>query len=384
MTALNLCMQIISLLFIFYTLLYRKGNTATTLLSIGFIILTSFTMYIVKLSILMETILTFLLFCVLLIFSKIPKVQRIHTISYVFFLCSVRYSVHGFFVINSIVSTYEISIASIVQSIFVLFYLFEKNDVPKNSNVLCYLRYLIAGATFILVAAQAETSITFYFIVSAIFSIIILSFAYLFAQNEIQKSKIKEMKEKEEILKLARNQYQITLEQAEKYTKQKHDFMHHLSMLYTLLEEENYTQARQYLSDITQQINIHSVTNYSTNVYVNALLQYKTNTYSDILFDIEMHVSKNTSAEMIDFCLLLSKLIDYSTHCIYENKLKKNIKIQAIKKDNTIMLEIITQAFVNQQKETNIHTMDALVHKHNGTLQEITDANYHIQLSFTL
>ena len=379
MITINLFTQLISLVFIFY----RKGNLLATVLSIGFIILASFIMYVLKISVLKETIFNFLLFCVLLNFTKVPKTERIYTISYVFLLCSLRYSVHGFYIINSIASIYEISIASIIQIIFVLFYLFEKKNV-SNNNALCFIRYIIAGATFILVAAKAETSMTFYLVVSAIFCFIILCFAYLFPQKEIQKTKIKEMKEKEEILTLARDQYQITLEQAEKYAKQKHDFIHHLSMLDTLLEEDNYTQARQYLSDITHQIQIRTITNYSTNIYVNALLQNKTNIYSDILFDIEMHISKDASAEMIDFCLLLSQLIDYAIKCIYEEHLNKKIKIQSIEKDHTIILEIITQAFTKHTKESNIDTMLMLVRKHNGTLQEIIDTNYHIQLSFTL
>lgn len=124
MITINLFTQLISLVFIFYVFLYRKGNLLATVLSIGFIILASFIMYVLKISVLKKTIFNFLLFCVLLNFTKVPKTERIYTISYVFLLCSLRYSVHGFYIINSIASIYEISIASIIQIIFVLFYLF--------------------------------------------------------------------------------------------------------------------------------------------------------------------------------------------------------------------------------------------------------------------
>ena len=56
------------------------------------------------------------------------------------------------------------------------------------------------------------------------------------------------MKEQEEILKLAHNQYEFTLAQTENISQQKHDFIHDLSMIHSMLEHDQIADALQYIS----------------------------------------------------------------------------------------------------------------------------------------
>ena len=101
------------------------------------------------------------------------------------------------------------------------------------------------------------------------------------------------MKEQEEILKLAHNQYEFTLAQTENISQQKHDFIHDLSMIHSMLEHDQIADALQYISSVTDKIEINTTSNYSTNIYMNALLQHKVKKYLDIQFNISMHVQKN-------------------------------------------------------------------------------------------
>lgn len=188
------------------------------------------------------------------------------------------------------------------------------------------------------------------------------------------------MKEQEEILKLAHNQYEFTLAQTENISQQKHDFIHDLSMIHSMLEHDQIADALQYISSVTDKIEINTTSNYSTNIYMNALLQHKVKKYLDIQFNISMHVQKNTSKEFIDFCLLLSHFIDNAVENIYENSLRKYIEIKCMQQENKLFLEITTQKSSKKPDLAYIHSMNDLIHKHHGTLQEYVDDHYHIQL----
>ena len=113
---------------------------------------------------------------------------------------------------------------------------------------------------------------------------------------------------------------------------------------------------------------------------MNALLQYKVKKYYDIQFDISMYVQKSTSKEFIDFCLLLSHFIDNAVENIYENSLRKYIEIKCTQQENKLFLEITIQKSSKKQDLASIHSMNDLINKHHGTLQEYLDDQYHIQL----
>lgn len=113
---------------------------------------------------------------------------------------------------------------------------------------------------------------------------------------------------------------------------------------------------------------------------MNALLQYKVKKYYDIQFDISMYVQKNTSKEFLDFCLLLSHFIDNAVENIYENSLRKYIEIKCTQHENKLFLEITIQKSSKKQDLAYIHSVNDLINKHHGTLQEYLDDQYHIQL----
>ena len=151
-------------------------------------------------------------------------------------------------------------------------------------------------------------------------------------------------------------------------------------MIHSMLEHNQIADALQYISSVTDKIEINTTSNYSTNIYMNALLQHKVKKYLDIQFNISMHVQKNTSKEFIDFCLLLSHFIDNAVETIHENSLRKYMEIKCTQQENKLFLEITTQKSSKKQDLAYIHSMNDLINKHHGTIQEYVDDQYHIQL----
>lgn len=51
-----------------------------------------------------------------------------------------------------------------------------------------------------------------------------------------------------------------------------------------------------------------------------------------------------------------------------------------MQQENKLFLEITTQKSSKKPDLAYIHSMNDLIHKHHGTLQEYVDDHYHIQL----
>lgn len=370
--------------FLYIMLCFRNINGQRKIHS-GFLFLILFASFIIsyfQLPILIETILITITFSVVFYLGqqKQNPIQLLEFSSKILFLCSLKYSVHGLNYFTHDLSINESILAPIVQILFSLILQSDHDDSSKEIAIHCIFNMIIAGTSFILIASQVETMTVFYFLVSIVICVIVCIISYLFFQNQKQDIIIKQMKEQEEILKLAHNQYEFTLAQTENISQQKHDFIHDLSMIHSMLEHNQIADALQYISSLTDKIEVNTIPNYSTNIYMNALLQYKVKKYYDIQFDISMHVQKNTSKEFIDFCLLLSHFIDNAVENIYENSLRKYIEIKCSQQENKLFLEITIQKSSKKQDLASIHSMNDLINKHHGTLQEYVDGQYHIQL----
>lgn len=66
-----------------------------------------------------------------------------------------------------------------------------------------------------------------------------------------------------------------------------------------MLEHNQIADALQYISSVTDKIEINTTSNYSTNIYMNALLQHKVKKYLDIQFNISMHVQKTLQKNLL-------------------------------------------------------------------------------------
>ncbi len=307
-------------------------------------------------------------------------------LSNTFFLCGLRYSVHGFYIFTQQSSHYESIIASVVQLLFLFSFYFSKKEIYKQSKkeiiLFSLIEVLIASMTFILIASIDESTITFYWIVSSIISFIMISFCVLFYHIQKQAYLLKEMKERELLLKLSKDQYEISLKQSSELSKHKHDTLHYLTVLHQFLESNEIETAKKHIESLTNSLNYSPTLQHSTNVYMNSLLQYKTQQYSDIQFNIKMHIQKEQCDELIDFCILVSHLIDYCVKIIQDYHSKKELTIHCFQKDNQILLETAIDSYDRKYTDSLPTSLKELAQKNQGIIQEIQDQKYRIQLSF--
>lgn len=265
--------------FLYVMLCFRNINGQRKRHS-GFLFLILFASFIIsyfQLPILIETILITITFSAVFYLGqqKQNPIQLLEFSSKILFLCSLKYSVHGLNYFTHDLSINESILAPIAQILFSLILQSDHDDSSNEIAIHCIFNMIIAGTSFILIASQVETMTVLYFLVSIVICVIVCIISYLFFQNQKQDIIIKQMKEQEEILKLAHHQYEFTLAQTENISQQKHDFIHDLSMIHSMLEHDQIADALQYISSVTDKIEVNTIPNYSTNIYMNALLQYK-------------------------------------------------------------------------------------------------------------
>lgn len=388
----NEIVHTITLLLIFMILSMNINNIKQSQRSISCIIvlLVSLVISLFHLHIFIETIIITIAFA-LCTYTATKQFDStfIWLISHTFFLCSLRYSVHGFFIFKQQSCIYESLIASFIQLLFLFFFHISKekdfqNQTNKEIIFSSFIEILIAGTSFILIAGLEESRITFYWIVSSVISFVMISFCVLFFHSQKQDLVIKEMKERELLLKLSKDQYDFACQKADELLKYKHDALHHWRTLYQILENHDIENAKEYIESVTSNVNYESLTHYATNIYMDSLLQHKIQQYSNIKFKIKMYVQKEHNDEIMDFCLLLSHLIDYCVGIIYENQLSKELTIHCFQKEKQILLEISTNYYKQKEIESLPESLKGMIKEHQGTIQEIIDDKYRIQIAFTL
>lgn len=384
-------MHILTLVLMYFILTWKKENSKNYIISFIPVVFVSLILTYLHVSVFLETIVySFTVVCVSLLFVN-HKSEWLPLLSACIFLCSLRYTVHGAFIMLQSYEQYENIIACIVQLVFAMSLRSSEKEhhfqMNKREKLISYfLQILLAGTTFILVSAISESKETFTMIVSCVIAGIILFITYLQTQNQIDHIQLQEIKNREQIFTLAKKQYEQMMLQNDKFAEYKHDAIHHYQMLYTLLANNNVNEAKEYLQTISQTMQADITQHYSTNVYIDALLQYKTQIYNDIHFDITMQLQREKTDEIIDFCILLSQLIDFTADIIYEKNLKKELTIHGKQIEKQIFLQIETQTF---QKDTNpvsdeFELFNHLIQKFHGTIQEVFDKTYKIQILLNL
>ena len=126
-----------------------------------------------------------------------------------------------------------------------------------------------------------------------------------------------------------------TLEQLEKLNKtlraQRHDFMNHLQVVYSLMEMEEYLEATEYIEKVFKDIQKVNKILKTANPAINALLQAKT-LYAEkrgIKTEIAITTSfKDLKVPSWEFCRVLGNIIDNAIYALQESKEEKIIKVE--------------------------------------------------------
>lgn len=126
-----------------------------------------------------------------------------------------------------------------------------------------------------------------------------------------------------------------TLEELENLNKtlrgQRHDFMNHLQVVYSLMEMEEYFDAREYIEKVFKDIQKVNKVLKTSNPAVNALLQAKT-LYGEkrgIKTKIVITTSFNDlKVPSWEFCRVLGNIIDNAIYALQEVKENRTIQIE--------------------------------------------------------
>lgn len=126
-----------------------------------------------------------------------------------------------------------------------------------------------------------------------------------------------------------------TLEQLEGLNKtlraQRHDFINHLQVVYSLMEMTEFDEARNYIEKVYEDIQKINGVMKTSNPAVNALLQAKL-IYCEKK-NIEMRLNITTGLEMLaipswEFCRVLANIIDNAIYALEEKSQYKYIMIE--------------------------------------------------------
>lgn len=111
---------------------------------------------------------------------------------------------------------------------------------------------------------------------------------------------------------------------------QRHDFLNHLQVVYSLMEMEEYPAAAEYIEKVYDDIQKVSKILKTSNAAVNALLQAKLLTCEDRGIRVELNVTsqlKNLKIPSWEFCRVLGNLLDNAIYALREKEGGKSLKI---------------------------------------------------------
>lgn len=174
--------------------------------------------------------------------------------------------------------------------------------------------------------------------------------------------------------------------------KIRHDIKNQLTIVSSLLEEENYDEAKQILKELNIDLNQKRVT-ISGNLYLDAVLRQKMKEYSDIVFDLDITLTKDCNIDGKDLISLFSNIIDNACEelrRIHENTFSLFVKgnstqinikeVNACRKDNSMVTD----------KNRIFHgygliIIEEIVNKYDGTyLIDMKDGKFSINVLLLL
>ncbi|SHE40656.1 sensor histidine kinase [Clostridium fallax] len=112
-----------------------------------------------------------------------------------------------------------------------------------------------------------------------------------------------------------------------KLREQRHDYLNHIQVIYTLMELEDYKEAREYIEPVYRDIIRVSKALKTSKPAVNALLQAKMQMAEEnnIMMELEIKTNLDTLCmEPWEFCKVLGNIIDNSIYALKEDKFKNN------------------------------------------------------------
>ena len=187
-----------------------------------------------------------------------------------------------------------------------------------------------------------------------------------------------------EYMKLQRRYYESSLEQYEDMRRFRHDINNHLYLLSRLCEEKRYTEVKQYIEKISigyEKIRSVHTGNFIADCILGRTL-YELEKEGEIDFQMMGHFSKELILEDIDFCILLSNILENAREALLEQRLGKRILQMEIKQyqehyylrvRNSTGKEMIDFSSTDKKNAVNhgygIRNIKGVVEKYHGTVE---------------
>ncbi len=128
---------------------------------------------------------------------------------------------------------------------------------------------------------------------------------------------------------------------------QRHDFMNHLQVVYSLVEMDEFKSAAEYIEKVYNDIQKTSRILKTSNPAVNALLQAKLITCEKAGIAVELNVAtqlKDLKIPSWEFCRVLGNLLDNAIYALEEEKQAMRLKLELSEDLKTYYLRVADNA----------------------------------------
>lgn len=186
-----------------------------------------------------------------------------------------------------------------------------------------------------------------YIIVSFVLLGLLLLFYAMFYLMATSLNKNDHLRQENQFLSMQQTQYYNLQTSIEETKRVRHDMRHHITILQTLAKRREWEELEAYLSTVQKEIpdtSLNLCDNLATDSVVSHYgLLYKKN---NIPFSIELDLPKELPVPEIDFCTVLSNLMENALEASLQiSRAKRMIKVQAYLHSKTVILLTVENTF---------------------------------------
>ncbi len=176
-----------------------------------------------------------------------------------------------------------------------------------------------------------------------------------------------ELKLKNQQLSMRNIQYQNLKERITDARQAKHDLRHHLKVIHAFVENENYTELKNYLQEYTNSLPLESPICYCEHPAVNSLLVWYAGHAEECGIRMEANVSIPAQIHVSDpdICVLFGNLLENALEaCLAQNSREKLIRVNGGLQAENVLVFTIDNTYENPISKTNSGAY--LSSKHSG------------------
>lgn len=176
-----------------------------------------------------------------------------------------------------------------------------------------------------------------------------------------------ELKLKNQQLSIRNMQYQYLKERMTDTRQAKHDLRHHLKVIHTFVESENYTELKEYLREYTKSLPSDSPICYCEHPAVNSLLVWYAGLAKEcnIQFEIRISIPAQIHVSDPDICVLFGNLLENAMDaCLAQSQGERLIRVSGGVQAEHVLVFTVDNTYETPIRQTKSGAY--LSSKHNG------------------